>query len=403
MLNTKIERPKLLLFLMLFIVPITGAGTDVYTPSLPHIVTYFATTAALTRYTIVVYLLGYGLSLTTYGMVSDSIGRRKVSIFALFLFTIASLLAANAPNMSVLLVLRFLQGVAVGGTSITTKAMISDCFTGQLLRRYAVYNNGAWAVGIIVSPVIGGYLQAYFSWHAAFYFLTIYGLTGLLLIYYLLPETIQKKQPISFTNAIHNYKTILLHPIFIGSALILTLFYSLLITFNVLAPFIVQDLLHRSSIEYGHYALLMGLAWLLGNISSRHLMEKMQYNTLMLSCLVISIVTASIMFILSYVVLLNLPIVLIGSFLVVYITGILFPPGFSRCITLFPHMGGSANAVMISFYIIGASLISSIASLITLHNQIPLAFIYTLLLCICLLVYITLLRQETSIKTSETH
>ena len=53
--------PGYTLLVVLFVIPLTGAGVDIYVPSLPAITQYFAAPAAATKLTIAAYLYGYPL------------------------------------------------------------------------------------------------------------------------------------------------------------------------------------------------------------------------------------------------------------------------------------------------------------------------------------------------------
>ena len=86
---------------------------DIYVPSLPAITHYFAAPAAETKLTIAVYLYGYGFFQLVFGIASDNTGRKPILLWGLLVLAIASLCAAWAPSLDMLLILRFVQGFAV--------------------------------------------------------------------------------------------------------------------------------------------------------------------------------------------------------------------------------------------------------------------------------------------------
>ena len=70
-------------FVLLFLIPfLMGTGTDLYVPSLPAITAYFKISAHLTQFTIGLYMLGYAIGQFFLGILSDSLGRKKISIYS---------------------------------------------------------------------------------------------------------------------------------------------------------------------------------------------------------------------------------------------------------------------------------------------------------------------------------
>ena len=177
------------LSILLAMVPLTGATIDIYVPSLPAITAHFGVPAQLVQWTIPSYLIGYSLAQLFCGAFSDAWGRRALLIIGIVLYTGASLLAASASSISMLILMRFVQGLGVAAPGVLARAIASDSFDSERLPQVTNYITLAWALGPIIAPLIGGYLQHVFGWKAVFYFLTAYGCIVLLLIYFLLPET----------------------------------------------------------------------------------------------------------------------------------------------------------------------------------------------------------------------
>ena len=69
-----------ILGLVVLMTPLSGAGIDIYVPSLPSMTEYFNTTPALIQLTITMYLLGYGSAQLAMGAASEVFGRRPVVV-----------------------------------------------------------------------------------------------------------------------------------------------------------------------------------------------------------------------------------------------------------------------------------------------------------------------------------
>src|SRR5206468_2350037 len=121
--------------------------------------------------------------------------------------------------------------------------------------------NITWSVGPIIAPAIGGYLQHYFGWHGPFYLLAIYSLCNLGLNLAFIPETITEYHPLHLGKVLQRYKEILIHLEFLDYLFTIGFVYCFLIFFSVIGPFLLQNVMHYTAIQFGHIALLMGLAW----------------------------------------------------------------------------------------------------------------------------------------------
>src|SRR3546814_8037512 len=85
--------------------------------------------------TISVYLIAYALMSVVHGPLSDAIGRRKVIIGGLAVFTLASVGCALSSDLPTLLAFRALQGLSAGVGLIVGRALIRDVLHGDDAQR----------------------------------------------------------------------------------------------------------------------------------------------------------------------------------------------------------------------------------------------------------------------------
>ncbi|KOV67931.1 MFS transporter [Streptomyces sp. MMG1121] len=171
----------------LLIVSLDNTVLNVALPSMQR--DLHATTSGL-QWTIDAYTLVLASLLMLAGSTADRIGRKRVFMAGLTVFTIGSVLCSVAPNLSLLIVFRMVQ--AVGGSMLNPVAMsiITNTFTDARERARAI---GVWGavVGISMAagPLVGGLLVQSVSWRAIFWVNLPVGLAALLLTLRYVPES----------------------------------------------------------------------------------------------------------------------------------------------------------------------------------------------------------------------
>ncbi|WP_328223025.1 MFS transporter [Streptomyces sp. NBC_00310] len=142
------------------------------------------------QWTIDAYTLVLAALLMLAGSTADRIGRRRVFMAGLVVFTVGSVLCSLAPNLESLVGFRMVQ--AVGGSMLNPVAMsiITNTFTDPRERARAI---GVWGavVGISMAagPIIGGVLVDSVGWRSIFWINLPVGLAALLLTWRYVPES----------------------------------------------------------------------------------------------------------------------------------------------------------------------------------------------------------------------
>jgi len=136
--------------------------------ALPLIIEDLGITSTQAQWVQASYTLVFAALLLTFGRLADRIGRKRMLVLGSVVFAVASLVAAAAPDGSLLILGRVLQGV--GGAMIFPVALsiLSATFQGDARNiAFAVWGatiGGTAAIG----PLIGGWLATAFSWRIAF-------------------------------------------------------------------------------------------------------------------------------------------------------------------------------------------------------------------------------------------
>src|SRR6202171_3955914 len=131
---------------------------------------------------ITAYLLASTAVAPVFGTLSDIYGRRAMIIAALGLFIAGSVLCALAPNITVLILARGLQGLGGGGIMPIVQTVISDVITPRERGQYQAYFSSVWMAAGIGGPVLGGVFAEHLHWSMIFWINAPLGLISLAML-----------------------------------------------------------------------------------------------------------------------------------------------------------------------------------------------------------------------------
>lgn len=383
----KTAHPNRVLIVTILMTLIVGSAVDIFVPSLPHIAAYFKTSASLARLAVTVYLISYGVFQLIYGSLADTFGRKKIAVLSLAGYIVCTYLVVLSQSIYFFLMLRLLQGAFTAGLGVINRAILSDCFAGKTLSKYASYILIAWAAGPIASPYIGGYMQLYFGWQANFYLLTGYSFIVFLIAITLLPETCRHYTRLNLRHFYANYKIIFLNKYFIAGALICGFMYGFITVYNVAGPFLVQVELGFSPAIYGKAALFLGVSWLAGILAFRYMTAKFSGERLIFTALIIACCISAIWFLLGALNLFNLLTTILPAVLLFACGAVVFSSSFAKTVSLFPTVGGSASAALGAVFSIISGFSSGGASFLEANSLLPISLAYLGLILISYIIF----------------
>ena len=142
------------------------------------------------QWTVSAFTLVMATMLMFAGSTADRIGRRRVFVTGLSVFSLASVLCALAPSVEVLVAARVLQ--AIGGSMMNPVAMsiVANTFTDPRERAQAVGVWGAvFGVSMALGPIVGGTLVTAVGWRSIFLINVPVGLAAIALALRYIPES----------------------------------------------------------------------------------------------------------------------------------------------------------------------------------------------------------------------
>jgi EmrB/QacA subfamily drug resistance transporter len=155
--------------------------------------TFHADEAAL-QWIVDSFLLALTCLLVLAGSIADRIGRRKVLVVGLCIFTVGSFGCSISHSVAQLVAARIVTGI--GGSMLvpTTLSIIRNTFTGrgELAKAIGVWS-GVYGLACACGPLIGGLLIDSVGWRSIFYVNIPVGIVGLILALRFVPDSVAER------------------------------------------------------------------------------------------------------------------------------------------------------------------------------------------------------------------
>ena len=144
--------------------------------ALPAIEKSFALDAVRLSWVVTSFLLATAIFLLPVGRWGDMVGVRLIFKFGVVIFTIATLLSGFVNSGTLLIILRFFQGIGAAFTSTTGPAILVSAFLPQFRGRVLGISVSAVYLGLAFGPFAGGFLTQYLGWRSLFYISGVLGI-----------------------------------------------------------------------------------------------------------------------------------------------------------------------------------------------------------------------------------
>lgn len=163
------EREKSVILLVAslssFLVPFTGSSITV---ALPAMAGQFHADPVTLGWITSAYIIAAAVFIVPFGRYADIVGRKRIFLFGLAVFTIASLLCAFSPSAEFLIAARFLQGIGGAMLFSTSVAIVTEVYgPGERGAALGITIATVYA-GLSIGPFLGGILTSTVGWPAIF-------------------------------------------------------------------------------------------------------------------------------------------------------------------------------------------------------------------------------------------
>jgi DHA1 family bicyclomycin/chloramphenicol resistance-like MFS transporter len=329
---------------------------DLYLPALPQLADDLNASASAAQLSITACLVGLAVGQLVAGPLSDRLGRKRPLMIGLVAYLLASVACALAPSVTVLIVLRLVQGLAGAAGIVISRAIARDLYSGSALMIF--FSRLLLVAGLapVLAPILGGQLSRIMSWRGIFGVLAGFGAALLLAGWFGLRETLPPERRVigGFRLTLRSYNRLLHDRFFVGCALSSGLAGATMFAYIAGSTFVLQRIYGMSpqgfSFVFGGISLglvaaaqagaRIALVWPL----TRVLGLGLTINLLGATSLLVTVIS-------------ELPMgVLIGALLVmVCAVGLIFPTANALAMADYPDLAGTASSLQgLSQFVFGA-------------------------------------------------
>ncbi|QHF44712.1 MFS transporter [Pseudomonas sp. S35] len=166
---------------------LASLGTSIANVGLPSLALAFDAAFDAVQWVVLAYLLAITLVIVSAGRLGDRLGRRRLLLGGLLLFTLACGLCALAPSLNGLIAARVLQGLGAASMMAMALGMVGDTVPAARTGRTMGLLGTLSAVGTAMGPSVGGLLLSLWGWQALFLVGMPLGVLALVLAWRYLP------------------------------------------------------------------------------------------------------------------------------------------------------------------------------------------------------------------------
>jgi MFS transporter, DHA1 family, multidrug resistance protein len=329
---------------------------DLYLPALPELADDLNASASAAQLSITACLVGLALGQLVAGPLSDRLGRKRPLIVGVFVYLVASAACALAPSVTVLVVLRLIQGLAGAAGIVISRAIARDLYSGSALMIF--FSRLLLVAGLapVLAPVLGGQLSRIMTWRGIFGVLAGFGAVLLIAAWLGLRETLSPERRVvgGFRRTLQGYNSLLHDRFFVGCALSSGLAGATMFAYIAGSTFVLQLIYGMSPQGFSFVFGAISLGMVGAAQGGARLALRWPLTRVLGVGLIINLLGASSLLV---TVISGLPLgVLIGALVVmVCAVGLIFPTANALAMADYPDLAGTASSLQgLSQFVFGA-------------------------------------------------
>lgn len=210
------------------------------------------TTATGVQLSLTAFLVGAGVGQVLFGPWSDRVGRMRPLVVGLVVYVLASIVAALAPSIAVLVVARLVQGIGGASGMVIGRAMVLDRQRGTAAASALNVMMAITGIAPIVAPLVGSLLLGPFGWRGIMWVIAGLAVLSLVATLLVLRETRSREdREAAETDAAGGVTRALLFRGYVGNTLAFGFAMGVLMAYISASPFVYQEVMGLGSVAYG--------------------------------------------------------------------------------------------------------------------------------------------------------
>ena len=233
---------------------------DLYLPIIPVIANDLQGDARQVSFALSLYMFGFALGHLLWGGLSDSIGRLCILYPGLIGYILLNIFASMSQQVSHLMLIRGLQGLAGAAVVTVIPALVHDCFeTKKCARILSLILFQLMALVPLVVIVMSGVIVPLLGWRSVFLLLAGLGSLALILVRYHFVETLpaEERIPLALGDVMQRYMSVFKHNSVMGFLVVQSLIVAGVLSFLVMSPVIY---IYEYNIPVQHYGVLYAIS-----------------------------------------------------------------------------------------------------------------------------------------------
>jgi DHA1 family bicyclomycin/chloramphenicol resistance-like MFS transporter len=320
---------------------------DMYLPALPELPGELNSTSSAAQLTLSACIIGLAVGQVITGPLSDRMGRRRPLLVGVAVFVVASALCAVTTSMTLLIVLRLVQGAAGAAGIVIGRAVIADLFAGKAAAAFFSAVASINGMAPILAPVIGGQILRLGTWRTVFWVLAGIGVVLLILAALVIRESLppDRRSAGGLAATGTAFATLVRDRGYVGCVLAGSLVTAAMFGYISASPFLLQDRFGLSAQWFSACFALNAVGIIGATQLGRLLLRRVSSLVLLTVGVVQGLVGAALLAVTVFVGW-GLVMVLIALFVMVSAVGFALPNASAIAMDRHRRIAGSASALL---------------------------------------------------------
>ncbi|MFB9909408.1 Bcr/CflA family multidrug efflux MFS transporter [Allokutzneria oryzae] len=370
---------------------------DMYLPAFPEIAGSLSAGQAQVQLTLTACMIGLAAGQIVVGPLSDMWGRKRPLLVGVGGFVLASVACVFATDITTLMALRVVQGLAGAAGVVVARAVVRDLYSGADAARFFSTLMLVFGLAPILAPVLGGEIAAWADWRGIFVALAVFGAVLFVAVALGLKESLpaERRSTGGLRPVLRAAGTLFVDRAFLGLALTSALSGAAMFAYISGSPFVIQELHHASpqlfSIIFGTNAL--GFV-IVGQINGR-VVGRVGTRTMLTIGVTVNTVSGLVLLLFTATGLFGFAGLLVPLFTMVASLGMIGPNALALALADHPEIAGSASALLGTLQFLLAAVAAPMVGLGGQGTALPMAITIATFCVLSVLALTVLARRRT--------